>query len=300
MYYDFVDLRLLVATADSGSLSRAASSFPIALSAASNRMRALEQRFGVALFTRHADGMHVTPAGQIAIDHARRVLAEAQLLDDAMEGLAGRARVRIRIAANTAANSSYLPPVLGPFLRDYPEVDVQIDELPSADVLKAVQAGDADLGIFDSNAALPNLVSHSFRHDRLVILAPVDHPLVGHAHCSLRDALQYPFVGMPRERAMQRFIEERARFLGQPLTLRVRAPSVLAIAQLVAQNVGIAVLPETAARRHTENLATVIVQLDDMWATRELRLCTRDLDGLSAQARQLLAYLAGTHSARTA
>jgi hypothetical protein len=38
-------------------------------------------------------------------------------------------------------------------------------------------------------------------------------------------------------------------------------------------------------------LPVQIVMLDDGWATRELRLCVRSLDGLSAQARQLLAYL---------
>ena len=297
MHFDLTDLRLLVATADSGSLSRAAADFPIALSAASNRLRLLEQRFGLSLFTRHADGMVPTPAGRIALDHARRVLAEAHQLRASMEGLAGRQRVSVRLAANTVANSTFLPPALGPFLKDYPEVDLQIEERASQEILQAVEAGDIDIGVLDGNLPLRDAISLPFRHDRMVLFVPRDHALAERGHCMFRDALGYAFVGMPAERAMQRFVEEMATLLGRPLTVRVRAPSFFAIAQLVAQQVGIAVLPEAAARRHVDALPAAIVTLNDGWATRELRLCVRSLDGLSAQARQLLAYLTGAQEA---
>jgi DNA-binding transcriptional LysR family regulator len=294
LHFDLTDLRLLVAIADSGSLSRAAAEFPIALSAASNRLRLLEQRLGSGLFTRHADGMLPTAAGRIALDHARRVLVEAQQLRAAMEGLAGRQRVSVRLATNTVANNTFLPLALGPFLKDYPEVDLQVEERASHEILQAVQSGEIDIGVLDGNLPLQDTVSIPFRNDRLVLFVPLEHPLAAREHCLFRDALGFPFVGMPAERAMQRFVEEMATLLGRPLMVRVRAPSFFPIAQLVAQQVGLAVLPEAAARRHAASLPAAIVRLDDDWATRELRLCVRSLDGLSAQARQLLAYLAGT------
>lgn len=292
MHFDLTDLRLLLAIAEQGSLSRAAATFPIALSAASNRLRLLEQRLGVNLFARHAEGMQATPAGRIALDHARRVLGEARQLQAAMDGLAGRQRVAVRLAANTVANSTFLPPALGPFLNDFPEVDLQVEERASHEILKAVRAGEFDLGVLDGNLPLQGVLSLPFRQDRLVLLVPTGHALASLAHCALREALGHPFVGMPQERAMQRFVEEMATMLGRPLTVRVRAPSFFAIAQLVAQNVGLAVLPEAAARRHAAALELAIVTLDDGWATRELRLIVRSLDDLSAQARQLVGYLA--------
>lgn len=293
MRFDLIDLRLLIAIAETGSLSRAAAEFPLALSAASNRLRQLEHRLGLTLFARHADGMTPTPAGRIALDHARRVIAEADHLNRALDGLAGRSRVSVRLAANTVGNSTFLPPALGPFLANYPEVDLQIDERPSADIHRAVIAGEVDIGVLDGNLPLDDIVSLPFRHDRLVLLTPLEHPLASRDRCLFRETLSYPFVGMHAERAMQIFIEEMAILLGTPLTVRVRAPSFSAIAQLVAQGVGLAVLPEAAAQRHAESLPVSVVALDDAWATRELRLCVRNLDELSAQARQLVAYLAG-------
>ncbi len=297
MHFDLTDLRLLVAIDDAGSLSRAAAAFPIALSAASNRLRLLEQRVGLALFSRHADGMTPTPAGRVALDHARRVIAEAEQLRAAFDTLGGRQRVTIRLAANTAANSTFLPAALAPFLTDFPEVDLQIDERSSQQILTAVQAGDIDIGILDGNLPQAGVVSLPFRHDRLVLCVPQDHPLAARGHCQFRDALGFAFVGMPVERAMQRFVEEMATLLGRPLTMRVRAPSFFAIAQLVAQGVGLAVLPEAAARRHSASLPMLMVALDDTWATRELRLCVSNIDGLSSQARQLVAYLTGAQDA---
>lgn len=296
MHFDLTDLRLLVAIADAGSLSRAAADFPIALSAASNRLRLLEQRLGLALFERHADGMTATPAGRIALDHARKVLADATQLSQALDGLSGRQRVQVRLAANTVANSTFLPPALGPFLNDYPEVDLQVEERSSQEILRAVQAGDIDIGVLDGNLPLDGIVSLPFRNDRLVLFVPEGHALAPRRHCLFREALGYPFVGMPAERAMQRFVEEMATLLGKPLTVRVRAPGFFAIAQLVAQKVGIAVLPEAAALRHAESMPARIVMLDDPWATRELRLCVRNLVGLSAQARQLVSYLTGART----
>lgn len=297
MHFDLTDLRLLVTIAEAGSLSRAAAAFPTALSAASNRLRQLEERLGLPLFTRHAGGMSATPAGRIALDHARRVLDEAEQLADALGSLAGRGRINVRLAANTVANSTFLPPALGPFLADYPEVDLQIEERSSHDILRALQAGDTDVGVLDGNLPLDGVVSLPFRHDRLVLLVPTDHALATRGHCLFREALGFPFVGMPGERAIQRFVEEMATLLGKPLTVRVRAPGFFAIAQLVAQRVGLAVLPEAAAQRHSETLPLNIVSLDDPWATRELRLCVRNLDELSAQARQLVAYLSGAQAA---
>jgi DNA-binding transcriptional LysR family regulator len=295
LHFDLTDLRLLLAIADTGSLSRAAIDFPIALSAASNRLRQLEQRLGLPLFERHADGMRATPAGRIALDHARRVIAEARQLNEALDGLAGRQRVTVRVAANTVASSTYLPPALGPFLNDFPEVDLQVEERPSLEILRALLAGDADIGVLDGNVSIDGMreriLSLPFRNDRLVLFVPTDHPLAARGHCLFREALGFPFVGMPSERAMQRFVEEMATLLGRPLTVRVRTPSFFALAQLVSQGVGLAVLPEAAAQRHKASMPAEIVTLDDPWATRELRVCVRKPDDLPAQARQLVGYL---------
>lgn len=291
MHFDLVDLRLLVAIADSGSLSKAASSFPIALSAASNRLRHFEQRSGLLLFIRSAGGMDVTPTGRLVLDRARHVLAETEKLKEALNDLTGQRRITLRLAGTTVANSTFLPAALGPFLADYPEIDLQLVEHKSADVLQAVQSGDVEIGVLDGNLITNGVIPLPFRHDKLVLLVPLDHPLEENKSVQLKDALGFAFVCLPPERAMQRFIEEMAAQNAKPLRIRVRAPSFYAIAQLVAEKAGIAMLPEAAALRHVRELPVRMVVLNDAWATRELRICIRGWDTLSTHARQLVNYL---------
>jgi DNA-binding transcriptional LysR family regulator len=291
MHFDLVDLRLLVAIADAGSLSKAASMFPLALSAASNRLRHFEQRCGLTLFNRSADGMDVTPAGRLVLDRARHVLAETEKLKETLRDMSGQRRITLRLAGTTVANSTFLPAALGPFLADYPEIDLQLMERNSAEVLRAVQAEEFDIGVLDGNLAMSGVISLPFRHDKLVLLVPNEHALAANRSVQLKDALGFAFVCLPPERAMQRFIEEMAAQNARPLKIRVRAPSFYAISQLVAENVGIAMLPEAAALRHVRELPVRMVALDDAWATRELRICIRGWDSLSTHARQLVTYL---------
>ncbi|MFT0866380.1 LysR substrate-binding domain-containing protein [Pseudomonas sp. CAM1A] len=293
MHFDLADLRLLAAIAATGSLSKAAATFPVAVSAASTRLRLFEARSGLTLFLRKADGMQLTPAGRLVLESARGVLGEAQKLQDTLRELAGQRRITLHLAASTVTNSTLLPAVLGPFLADYPEVDLQLVEHKSIDVLRVVLAGECEIGVYDGNLVNEGVVSLPFRTERLVLLVPLDHPLAARGQLRLADALGFPFVCLPAERAMQRFVEELAMNLAMPLKVRVRAPSFEAIAQLVAQHAGIAMLPETAAVRAEQELAVRRVALEERWATLELRICFRSWEALSSHGRQLVSFLSG-------
>lgn len=291
MHFDLPDLRLIAAIAATGSLSKAAATFPVAVSAASTRLRLFEERCGLTLFVRSSDGMTPTPAGRLVLEACQGVLREARLLTQTVEELKGERRITLRLGASTVANSTFLPAALGPFLADYPEVDLQLAEQGSKAVLRSVREGAIDIGVYDGNLPTDELLSLPFRNDRLVMLVPHGHALIGQRAASLRDALNYPFVCLPAERAMQRFIEYMAVRNALPLKVRVRAPSFDAIAQLVAQGAGVSMLPEVAATRFAQELPVAVVMLEDVWATRELRLCVRSWEALSSHARQLVSYL---------
>ena len=62
---------------------------------------------------------------------------------------------------------------------------------------------------------------------------------------------------------------------------------------MVEANVGVAILPESAARRHAQTMAIAIVPLSDAWAVREMKICVRSLEALPAFARELVDLLVG-------
>lgn len=115
-----VTLRLFVAVAEEGSLTRAAEREAIAASAASRRLVDLESGLDVALFTRSTRGMQLTLAGESLLQHARRMLmAAASLSSDLLEYRRG-IRGHIRMLANLSAIVAYLPEALEQFFLTHP------------------------------------------------------------------------------------------------------------------------------------------------------------------------------------
>lgn len=80
MSYDLVDLKLLAAIAEHGTLRAAAAQNCLASSSASQRLSKLESELGVTLFVRHRRGLELTSAGKVALRHVRVVLNSISLI----------------------------------------------------------------------------------------------------------------------------------------------------------------------------------------------------------------------------
>jgi DNA-binding transcriptional LysR family regulator len=61
---------------------------------------------------------------------------------------------------------------------------------------------------------------------------------------------------------------------------------------MIEANVGVGILPESAARRHAQNIDIKIVPLEDVWALRGMHICIRNLETMPMFARDLVALLA--------
>lgn len=111
MLFDLTDLRLFVATAELGSLTRAADRQHLSLAAASARIKALENQAGLQLLQREARGVRLLPPGEAFLHHARLLLNQTdQLRSDLLE-YGGGLRGHLRVFANTTAVTDFLPEI---------------------------------------------------------------------------------------------------------------------------------------------------------------------------------------------
>jgi len=197
--------------------------------------------------------------------------------------------------ANTAATAELLRDTLPAFLVAHPGIDIDLDERPSHEIAEAVASGAADLGIAATWAGLSHLEQKPFFVDRLVVIAARNWPgLAGRHSASLADMLGESFVGLSLGHALQEHITRQAARLGGHLHIRIRVPGLDNVCRLVAQGAGIAIVPESAARRSARTLRSL--RLSDDWATRQLNLCARSFDELTPQAKLLAAALAGAET----
>lgn len=291
MRFDLVDLRLFLLVAERGSITHGAELAGLALASASARIKGMEERLGAPLLERRRRGVVPTAAGQALLHHARAVQNQIEAMTGDLAAYATGLRARVRLMANTAATSELLPKILPAFLVAHPRIDIDLDERPSHEIVEAVASGAADLGIAATWAGLSHLEQKPFFIDRLVVIAARNWSgLAGLRTTSLTDVLGESFVGLSTGHALQEHITRQAARLGGHLHFRIRVPGLDNVCRLVAQGAGIAIVPESAARRSARSLRSL--RLTDDWATRQLNLCARRFDELTPQAKLLAAALA--------
>lgn len=197
----------------------------------------------------------------------------------------------VRLLSNTAALEEHLPDALAGWLAANPGVDLELEERPSHEVALAVAQGQAEAGILSDRAGVEGLEAYPFRLDRLVLVVARGHALAERRSVPFAEALGEDFVGLARGSALAEHLSRHAARLNRPIRPRVRLRGFDAACRMVERGVGVAVVPEVAARRCRRTMAVVIVRLSDVWATRQLVVCVRRLDVLPAHARHLVEHL---------
>lgn len=288
---DFVTLRLFCAVAQSGSITKGAQSCHLALSAASRRLTDFEAAVGAILMVRSAQGVALTPAGHVALQHAMRLFQGFEQFSSEMGDYSRGVRGHVRLWANMSALTQFLPTSLATFLARYPDIRVEVEEQLSGDIVRALVDGLADIGVFANGTPAHGLTLMDYRSDQLVMVCARQHPLGKLKRSSFRDCLPYDFVGLNRGSSLLELTSRAAEAAGLPLRLRVQVRSFDAMCHMIAANLGIGVLPLSACLPQISALRLKVVKLTDDWAGRKLVAATRpdaDLSGAAVLLRDHL------------
>lgn len=295
MHFDITDFRLFINIAETSSLTRGSERSFLSVPAASNRIKNLEENLGIRLLERSPQGVTLTNAGKTYLQHARVILSQLEMLTGDLQQYTDGLKGQLRIQANTTAITEYLPPVLGEYLISHPDVHIDLRERLSDDIVRAVNEGSTDLGIVSGSVVTDGLQSVPLVSSRLMVIAPLDHPILLQGDVFFKETLQYAFVSLLEGSAINVFLSRAASALHLPLTIRVQVASSDAIFRMVEAGAGIAIVPQASYDRLKGRQEIGACQLLDPWAVRTFQLCAQDFDGLSTFAREFADSLIERH-----
>lgn len=285
-HINLAQLRVLAAIAEEGGFSAAAARIGMTQSGASQAIRTLEAALGVRLLVRHRDGVVPTGIGRAVLADARDALAAVERLQQRCAAAAGLLAGALRIASVAGAAARLLPAVLADYRRLYPEVAVTLLEGTDREVLEWVEAGAADLGLTSETSAetaAVEILSDDFR-----LLVPAAHRLAERTPVPLAEIADDPFLMSASgcEPAIRQILA--AAGVVPRVALAVR--DTLALARMVAQGLGVTLMPELSIPQDEAGLRSLAV---DPPARRTLLAVTRRVAPPLPAAEALVRLLAG-------
>src|ERR1700686_251484 len=196
MRFDLVDLQLFIAVTDEHSITRGALRAHLAMASASARIKGLEAALGTALLKRGRRGIELTAAGESLLDHARIIIHNVDAMRGDLAAYASGVRASVHLLANTSGLSEHLPKALAAFLREHPDISLDVEERESTDIAAAIASGAADLGFAAEHALPENFERFPFSEDRLMLVAPRRGDFANRRQIDFLEGTDREFVGL--------------------------------------------------------------------------------------------------------
>ena len=237
-------LATLRTVAEAGSLAAAARHLNLAVASVSEQIRTLEKDLDAPLLARHGRGVVLTPAGEAVVTAAGEVLARVDDLRHVAQ--VGQPSGLLRVGSIPSALLSIMPKALRAMATRYARVEIKVAPGTSSHLYRMLERGDLDCALTTRpHFALPKSLSwHQVRVDPLALVAPGD--LAGGSIEELLRAA--PLIRLDRQvwtgRLVTAFLEDRGLAPRELFELDAHE----GIALLVAEGLGVALLPDSGLR----------------------------------------------------
>jgi DNA-binding transcriptional LysR family regulator len=239
-------LRSFVAVAELRHFTQAAERVGVTQPSLSKQIHTLEADLGAALFER-GTAVALTPAGEILLPIATRILADVDNAHREVQDLIGLRRGRIRLGATPSLCVSLVPPLLRRFHTDHPGVELHLEEGGSQDLVRDLARGTLDLAVVILPNAGPDLddtglTAEPLLREDLVVASLGPLPGAGET-IRITDLADHPLVMFRTGYDLRDTTLDACRQAGFTPTFSVEGGEMDAVLSLVEAGLGAAVVP---------------------------------------------------------
>ena len=200
-------LQVFHAVAKQRSFTKAAETLMMTQPAVTFQIKQLEDHFNTRLFDRGHGKINLTPAGELALDYAERILGLSSEMDTRMLEMTGEVSGSLLIGASMTIAEFMLPRILGEFKSLYPLVQPRLVVANSESIETRVSEHLLDIGFIESPGHLPTLESEICCDDELQVVCSPSFPLAKLKTVSPKQLLNLPYISRESGSGSREFTE---------------------------------------------------------------------------------------------
>ncbi len=229
------------------------------------QVKQLEEHFNTRLFERSHGKITLTPAGELALDYAERILNLTAEMEARISELTGQVSGPLLIGASTTIAEYMLPRMLGEFKQKHPDTQARLTVANSETIENKVAEHTLDMGLIEAPSHHPNLVTQVCCEDELVMICAPFSPLAKLGSVSPKELASHPYISRESGSGTRECIDDFFKMNDvclDELNLVMELGSREAIKGAVAAGLGVAVVSSTTVAKEVRLGELVAIPLN--------------------------------------
>ena len=274
------DLEYLIAVGETLHFGQAAQRCFVSQPTLSGQINKLEQELGVMLFERTNRSVHITPMGETMIEHARKILEQADVMRSLAKAQHDPLAGPLRIGAIHTLSPYLVPLFMLELQRQHPELSLELTESTTEQLLLKIRAHQIDGALLATAPPNDGLKQIKLFKEPFWLAHPRDHHLYEKDEITLNDLKHEKMLLLSQEHCLSEQVISACRIQREDSSYpmpKLNASSLETLVQLVGMGLGVTLVPALSV--HGGRLATdkvILREVEIPNAIREVRLVYRN------------------------
>ncbi len=243
-------LKIFYVAGKMGSLSKAAEELYVTQPAVTKGIQKLQDHYEIKLFNRFGKKMVLTDAGEALFEIAEKIFELETQAEDTIRDFLQQKSAHIRINSSETFGAYYLPSIINPISKKYPNIRFSINILPSYLVVEQVAALNNDVGFISYPIENEKVTCRAILEDHMIFVAPPDHPLANKKQLTHRDLLGHPMIVHEKGSYSHEITIDFFNKHNLEILITLELSSNKAMKKAVEDGLGIAIVSRYTALRH--------------------------------------------------
>jgi len=244
------------------SFTKAAEQLFMTQPAVTFQIKQLEEQFNARLFERSHGKITLTPAGQMVMSYAERILNLSDEMETRVADLTGAMGGPLLLGASLTIAEYILPRILGEFKAQHPQVHAHMTVGNSEMIETRVADNTLDLGLIETPAHLPGLRTEACCEDELVVICAPNHRFAKMPSVKPQEVVGEAYVSRETGSGTREFADQylrRCNVMPEDLNIVMELGSLEAIKGVVGTGLGVSIVSRATATKERQlgTLATV-------------------------------------------